>query len=114
MKIATMRSVCVSFCPSDRFGESRNTVPNMIGAKMALRLNVRCQDGSCGSRRGPLAFTDCFAVDSSRASAAVSSSPLRRLCRAPPCDLAACDHRVHDGAAEVIREVAPVVCRDEG
>ena len=33
-----------------RSGDRRNTVPNMIGAKIAPRLSVRPHDGACGSR----------------------------------------------------------------
>ena len=50
MKIATIRSVCVIFVVVGRSGESRKTVPNMIGAKIAPRLSVRFHDGACGSR----------------------------------------------------------------
>ena len=38
MKIATISSVCVTFVAIGRLGESRKTVPNMIGAKIAPRL----------------------------------------------------------------------------
>jgi len=47
MKMQTMISVCVTFVAMDIFGESRSTVPNMIGAKMRPRFSVRFQDGGC-------------------------------------------------------------------
>ena len=63
MKIATISRVCVIFVAIGCSGESRSTVPNMIGAKMAPRFNVRCHDGACGSRRDVLVRSARFSVD---------------------------------------------------
>ena len=122
MKIATISSVCVIFVASGRSVESSITVPNMIGAKIAPRLNVRCHDGACGSRPEPRRALGARSLPfaggrrlvrrrarcprrrprrtrggaPSRAAAAASSSPSRRLCPAVPGDPAACDHGVDD------------------
>src|SRR3970282_417717 len=105
--MATMNRVWPIFADMESFGESSNTVANMMGAKMSPRFSVRRHDGGCGFSAGGGGGRVAGGGAALRPASAPSASA-----RAAP-DPPPSDDGVAHRAAEVVRQVAPVVRREE-